>query len=74
MLPNPDKLRQRLARTGHVIPIGEYLLMNALVAGVSLHHPFHFVGWSKIVNILVSFMLGLGLPHMIIGRMGNKRH
>lgn len=72
MLPNPDKLRRRLARTGHAISLGEYLLMNALAFGVFVL-VFHFIGWSKIMIVLVSIILGFGLPHMVTGRMGNKR-
>ena len=30
LLPNPDKMRPRLARTGHSLSLGEYLLINAL--------------------------------------------
>lgn len=72
MLPNPDKLRRRIARTGHALPLGEYLLMNALAVGV-FYLIFHMVGWSKLLGVLLSVTLGLGLPHMITGYMGNKR-
>jgi tight adherence protein B len=72
LFPNPDKLRHRLARTGHRIALGEYLLMNALVAGV-FYLIFHFVGWSQILVLLMTIMLGLGLPHFVIGVMGARR-
>jgi tight adherence protein B len=55
-----------------VLPLGEYLLMNALAVGV-FYLIFHMVGWSKLLGILLSVTLGLGLPHMITGYMGNKR-
>lgn len=71
-LPNPDKLRRRLSRTGHSIALGEYLLMNALAIGL-FFLVFHFLHWSQLLGILLAIMLGLGLPHMITGRMGNKR-
>ena len=71
-LPNPDKLRRRLARTGHSLALGEYLLMNALCVGL-FFLVFHFVGWSKLLGTLMAVMLGLGFPHMVTGRMGNKR-
>jgi len=72
MLPNPDKLRRRIARTGHEWPLGEYLLMNALLVGL-FYLLFHVVGWSKLLGILLSLMLGLMLPHMVTGIMGAKR-
>jgi tight adherence protein B len=72
MLPNPNKLRHRLARTGHEIALGEYLLINAIVIGV-VYIVLHFFHMSKIVSILLAVMLGLGLPHMVTGIMGAKR-
>ncbi len=72
LLPNPDKLRQRLSRTGHNITLGEYLLMNALTI-VLLYLTFNLVGWSKIVNVPLSLMLGLGLPHAVTSYIGNRR-
>ena len=72
MLPNPDKLRRRIARTGHQWPLGEYLLMNGLLIGL-FYLIFHLVGWSTTLCVLLAIMLGLGLPHIVIGRMGNKR-
>lgn len=72
LLPNPDKLRARLARTGHTIGLGEYALMNALALAF-LYLLFGFLGWSRVSAILVSIMLGLGLPHMVTGWMGARR-
>jgi tight adherence protein B len=72
LLPNPDKLRARLARTGHKINLGEYALMN-LLAGTFLYLVFGFVGWSRVIAIPLSVMLGLGLPHFVTGFMGNRR-
>jgi tight adherence protein B len=72
LLPNPDKLRARLARTGRAVALGEYLLMNAL-AVLLFYFIFNFVGWEKIVVVPAALMLGLGLPHAITGLMGAKR-
>jgi tight adherence protein B len=72
LLPNPDKLRHRLARTGRNLTLGEYLLMNALAAGL-FYILFHMLGWAKIINVLLAIMLGLGLPHMVVGFMGARR-
>ena len=72
LLPNPDKLRSRLAATGKNIALGEYVLMNAL-AVVLFYMAFNLLGWAKMIIILCSIMLGLGLPHMITGIMGARR-
>ncbi len=72
MLPNPDKLRRRIARTGHGWSLGEYLLVNSILVGV-FFLIFQMVGWSKVLNIPLSLILGLGLPHMVTGIIGGRR-
>jgi tight adherence protein B len=72
MLPNPDKLRARLARTGKGVALGEYLLMNAL-AVMLFYFMFGMIGWNKALSVPVAVMLGLGLPHAVTGIMGAKR-
>lgn len=73
VLPNPDKIRARLARTGKKITISEYLLINVLAVAV-FYLLFHLVlGLKLFVAILLSLALGLFLPHAVIGRMGAKR-
>jgi len=72
-LPNPQKLRQRLARTGRNISLGEYLAVNGL-AVLLFHFGFSVLaGWSRPVSFFMAIALGLYLPHMVTGRMGNKR-
>ena len=72
MLPNPDKLRSRLARTGRKIALGEYMLMNALSI-VLFYLISGFMGWGRIIAVPLSIMVGLGLPHFVTGIMGNRR-
>ena len=72
MLPNPDKLRARLARTGKEIPLGEYALMNVLVIFL-FYIIFSLLGWDKIVVVPFSIMVGLFLLHAITGIMGARR-
>ena len=71
-LPNPNKLRARLARTGRTIALGEYLLMNALAACL-FFLLFRAIGWGPLIAVPLALMLGLGLPHMITGIMGGRR-
>ncbi len=72
-LPNPAKLRARLARTGRNIAIGEYLLLNAL-AIFAFYFAFAYLAhWSKLMAAFMGIACGLYLPHMVINRMGNRR-
>lgn len=71
-LPNPGKLRARLAKTGHNIALGEYLLINLLLAFI-FFLIFQMVGWAKLSCVLMGGILGLGLPHIVIGMMGARR-
>jgi tight adherence protein B len=71
-LPNPDKLRGRLARTGKNITLGEYLLMNVLSIVIA-YVILSIIGVSKPVAITMTIALGLGIPHFIIGKIGNGR-
>jgi tight adherence protein B len=72
LMPNPDKIRSRLARTGKNINLGEYFLMNVLSILV-FFVIFRLMQCSMTVQILSSVMLGLGLPHFIVGRIGDRR-
>jgi tight adherence protein B len=72
MLPNPDKLRGRLGRTGRNIRLGEYLMMNALLVLICLLI-FRMLSWGQLVYIPLSFAIGFGIPHVVIGMMGAKR-
>ena len=72
LLPNPDKMRSRLAKTGKKISLGEYLLINLLMVCASFVIT-RLIGWSSIIGILFSFAIGLGLPHMVTGFIGARR-
>ncbi len=72
MLPNPDKLRARLAATGKAISLGEYLLMNAL-AVILFYMVLKLWGVGSALLLPLSLILGLGLPHAVTGFMGARR-
>ena len=72
-LPNPQKMRGRLLRTGRQISLGQYLsfcgVLTFLAAGalkVMLTVPF-------IACLMVGVVIGVGLPHLVIGVMGGRR-
>lgn len=73
MMPNPDRLRQRLASTGTPMKISEYLLITMLAVCVAFLL-FHLIFGLKLApSVLLAIMLGLGLPHMMVGGMIKKR-
>lgn len=72
LLPNPDKLRGRLARTGRTISLGEYLMVNVLLVLI-FYLMFHLFGWAKAIVVLLALGLGLGVPHFVTGFMGARR-
>ena len=72
LLPNPDKLRSRLAKTGKKMSLGEYLLVNALAVGVCFIIT-QIMGWSGFIGVPFSFGIGLFLPHAVTGIMGARR-
>lgn len=72
-LPNPEKMRERLARTGKNLSLGEYLIINAISVVVFFLLFSQVLAWAKITSFFMSIALGLYLPHRITGRMGDKR-
>jgi tight adherence protein B len=77
LLPNPNKLRLRLAATGKNIALGEYLLMNALsimLFYMSLNlFGTNLMGINKALVLPLSLILGLGLPHTLTGFLASGR-
>jgi tight adherence protein B len=72
-LPNPEKLRTRLARTGKNMALGEYLTLNALLVLVFYLAFTYLAHWERIIALFMGIAIGLYLPHTITGRMGNRR-
>jgi len=72
-LPNPDKLRIRLARTGKNMTVGEYLVLNALLVAVFFLIFAYMLQWVKVMAFFAAIAVGLWLPHFITGKMGERR-
>jgi tight adherence protein B len=72
-LPNPDKLRNRLARTGMNMTISEYLLLTGLMVAIFFMLFNIILGQKLLPSCLLSVMLGMWLPHAFIGMKGKKR-
>lgn len=72
-LPNPDKLRRRLARTGRDISLGEYVLASlvcGLFAGALLWGLFKL---PALVAVPAGIAAAIGLPHIATGFMAARR-
>jgi tight adherence protein B len=73
VLPNPDKLRARLERTGKTISISEFLLVvlaTMMFTAILLRMTTSFEG---IVCALIGILIGLLVPAKIIRIIGNRR-
>lgn len=72
-LPNPDKLRARLARTGRDIRLGTYVLINALAVLVFSVVFINLAGMKPVSGGLLGVAVGVFLPHFVTGAMGRRR-
>lgn len=73
LLPKPEKLRQRLARTGKRLSIGEFGLMIltlTVVTAAAFHYGAKFP-WT--LSFLAGGVIGIGLPYWTVGFLGNRR-
>lgn len=72
-LPNPDKLRMRLARTGKNISLGEYVMLNAFLIPLFYLLFFYVLHWAKPMAFFLAIAVGLFIPHFVTGKMGDRR-
>lgn len=67
LVPKPAVMRLRLDKTGRKITLGRYAMVNiglVVVAGLLLSR-----GAPVLLALLVAVFVGIGLPHLVIGRM-----
>jgi tight adherence protein B len=72
-LPRRDVLAQRLARTGRAISVGHYamtMLGLALLVAISLACATRI---GVVASLVVGLLVGIALPHKVVGRMGKRR-
>lgn len=73
-LPNPQKMRNRLLRTGRQISLGQYLtfccVLVILAAGAL---KMMMAALPFIACLLVGVVVGIGIPHLVIGFLGGRR-
>jgi tight adherence protein B len=72
-LPRRDMLAHRLARTGRRISVGQYAMT---IVGLALLVAITLASTTPIgvvASLLVGLLIGIALPHMVVGRMGKRR-
>ncbi|MEQ1509223.1 MAG: type II secretion system F family protein [Sphingopyxis sp.] len=72
MLPNPEKLALRLRRTGKKWTLSRYMTICVSASAV-LGLLLMLLGAPFLFAILAGIFVGMGLPHMIVGKMIAKR-
>jgi len=72
-MPRRDMLIARLERTGKPISIGKYMVMMIVLASIIAVLLMMFAGLQPPPSLLLGAGLGIGIPHMDIGRMGKRR-
>jgi tight adherence protein B len=71
-LPKPALLRKRLSQTGRSWTLGQYASASlGLIAVVSL--ALLLRGMPFLLALLVGLFVGIGLPHMLVGKLIQRR-
>lgn len=72
-IPRPAKMRERLARTGKGWTLGRYAMICGTVALLIAGAAIVAGGLPVIIALFLGIIGGLGLPHMYVNRLINKR-
>jgi tight adherence protein B len=68
LVPKPALMRQRLDRTGKPITLGQYAMACVgTIAGVGTLAMSQGLPWT--LSSLLGLFVGIGLPHLVVGRM-----
>lgn len=73
LLPNQDKLKQRLERTGRTISIGRYLMLSIFCGAAGAGALAATTRLTPVLILLAGVVCAVGLPHLAIGRLGGRR-
>ncbi len=72
LVPKPAVMQLRLEKTGRQISLGRYAVINlgivVVVAGIMLSR-----GAPFLLSFLFAVFIGIGLPHLVIGKMITRR-
>jgi tight adherence protein B len=73
MLPRREALVERLARTGHEISVGQYMMVTIGAIVVATGLLFVFASLGPIPSVAFGVAIGMFIPHYLAGRMGRRR-
>jgi len=73
VLPNPAKMRMRLARTGKDFSLGNYVLFCGVSFGMGVLLIRHFFDLAIAPSLLAGVMFGLFFPHFVTGFLIGRR-
>ncbi len=72
LIPNPENLAQRLAMTGKKWTLSQYMAVSASLL-MLIFTLLTLRGYSFLPSFFVSIAAGLGLPHLVVGKLIKKR-
>ncbi len=72
-LPRPEVLDQRLSRTGAKIHVGRYIAFSLLLTAVISLFLLFVLMLSPWLAVAAGTICGIGIPHLIVNRMIEKR-
>ncbi|MAU40292.1 MAG: pilus assembly protein TadB [Kordiimonas sp.] len=72
-IPRPQEVRKRLIRTGLPITLQHYAIGMGASAVFGLLLCMGLAGLSYLPSLMVGLLLGLAIPHIVIGQMISKR-
>lgn len=72
LLPNPERMALRLRRTGKKWTLSQYMT-TCLIIVIVLAAILLLQGLPTLLALLVATLIGMGIPHMFVGRLINKR-
>ena len=73
VLPNPDLLRARISQSGLNVTLNHYFLACLVVAFAVTFFVTKLVGLPLLASLLFGFAGGLGIPHIVLGRLVASR-
>ena len=72
LIPNPEKIALRLRRTGRRWTLSQFALVNLGIALLVLLAAL-LKGFPALLAILLGIGIGIGLPHLVVGKLIAKR-
>ena len=72
LIPHPEMLHKRIKMTGKSWTLGQYAWASVGLA-VLVALTLLLRGWAPLLAIFLGLFVGLGLPHMVVGHLINKR-